>query len=368
METFLKNAKSALISSADTYSCIHVVIGNEACDLDSAISAISYAYFLDKIKSDEFTLIVPVLGIPKADFNLRTEIVYLLNKFKLVGSDNLTFRDEIDLAALYASSRLRLSLVDHHVLSSTDEEFADCVVEVIDHRPKEQCEMEGAKMTIESVGSCSTLVAEKLIACKKFKFNSVIAGLLHATILVDTICLNPEAKKTTDKDINVLTRLEDFMPKVERKQIFSEIQTAKMDITGLTNLEILRKDLKVVTSNSFVIAMSSVPVHLETFLHRSKIDSDLLKFLALQKADAAVILTVAPSTDDCIERQLAIYSTNPSLRDKIDRALRVDTPGPVLDLTPIRSVPSADFIAYRQGNIAASRKAILPIVKTVIST
>lgn len=30
----------------------HVVLGNEACDVDSMVCAVAYAYFLSKVRSD----------------------------------------------------------------------------------------------------------------------------------------------------------------------------------------------------------------------------------------------------------------------------------------------------------------------------
>jgi hypothetical protein len=38
-----------LQANVDAYDTVHVVIGNESCDLDSVISAISYAFYLNKV-------------------------------------------------------------------------------------------------------------------------------------------------------------------------------------------------------------------------------------------------------------------------------------------------------------------------------
>lgn len=35
---------------------VHVVIGHKSCDLDSLISAFTYAYFLDKVREKKFML------------------------------------------------------------------------------------------------------------------------------------------------------------------------------------------------------------------------------------------------------------------------------------------------------------------------
>ena len=58
---------------------------------------------------------VPVLNIPRAEFPLRLDNVFLL-KESGVPSEALVFRDEVDLAGLHRAKRLVLSLVDHNVL------------------------------------------------------------------------------------------------------------------------------------------------------------------------------------------------------------------------------------------------------------
>lgn len=63
---------------------------------------------------------------------------------------------------------------------------------------------------IEPVGSCSTLVAEKLLSLDVL--DSQISSLLIGTILLDTINLDPRAGRTTDKDKEIVKRLQDRYP------------------------------------------------------------------------------------------------------------------------------------------------------------
>ena len=60
--------------------------------------------------------------------------------------------------------------------------------------------------TIELVGSCSTLVAEKLLSLGVL--DSQMSSLLLGTILLDTINLDPNAGRTTDKDKEIVKRLQ----------------------------------------------------------------------------------------------------------------------------------------------------------------
>ena len=68
------------------------------------------------IKQD---VVVPVLNIPKADYNLRQDVVFIFDQLK-IDPDALIFLDDplLNLAALQASSRLKLTLVDHNVLAA----------------------------------------------------------------------------------------------------------------------------------------------------------------------------------------------------------------------------------------------------------
>lgn len=69
------------------------MLGNESCDLDSAVSALVFAYFLKehdyKLKSD--SIVIPILNINSDELALRTELCYA---FKEVGINNdyLVFR------------------------------------------------------------------------------------------------------------------------------------------------------------------------------------------------------------------------------------------------------------------------------------
>ena len=64
--------------------------------------------------------------------------------------------------------------------------------------------------TIELVGSCSTLVAEKLLPLGVL--DSQMTSLLLGTILLDTINLDPRAGRTTDKDKAIVKRLQEMYP------------------------------------------------------------------------------------------------------------------------------------------------------------
>lgn len=64
-------------------------MGNESCDLDSAISALSLAYFYSKVSTNEAvlplqienrSLVIPMLNIPRMYLPIKTEVTYFLKE------------------------------------------------------------------------------------------------------------------------------------------------------------------------------------------------------------------------------------------------------------------------------------------------
>lgn len=71
-----------------------LVVGNESCDLDSAFSAISLAYFyangkqrpadIEKLAHRRY---VPVLNIDRKELVLKTEVLHLMRKHNIDADD-----------------------------------------------------------------------------------------------------------------------------------------------------------------------------------------------------------------------------------------------------------------------------------------
>lgn len=119
------------------------------------------------------------MNIPKEDFLLRTEVVSFLSSQDL-DETLLIFRDDIDLSTLAAGSRLKLTLVDHNVLSREDADQLDpCIVQIIDHHDNGRVEEEGREIDIqlEPVGSCTTLVLADILKKSEELLDERIAAL-----------------------------------------------------------------------------------------------------------------------------------------------------------------------------------------------
>ncbi|XP_063001797.1 exopolyphosphatase PRUNE1 isoform X2 [Elgaria multicarinata webbii] len=340
---------------------VHVVLGNEACDLDSMVSALALAYFFAKSFPESKATFVPVLNIPRLDFPLRTESTFLLKQQQLPES-SLVFRDEIDLLSLHRAGLLALSLVDHHVLPSRDVVLEEAVVEVIDHRPLERERRPPCRVTAEPVGSCATLVTERILQGPVQVLDRLTAALLHGTIVLDCVNMAPEAGKVTPKDKHYASLLEAKFPDLPpRSVIFEALQKAKFDVSGLTTDQMLRKDLKVLSGKEATVALSAVYVDLQTFLQRPGLEQELSAFCRERRYDALLAMAISFNERNEPFRQLAVYSQRAELRAAVCQTLERSS-DPPLGLSPLES-PYATVAAYNQGNATASRKKVLPVVK-----
>ncbi|XP_009074696.1 PREDICTED: protein prune homolog, partial [Acanthisitta chloris] len=132
----------------------------------------------------------------------------------------------------------------------------------------------------------------------------------------------------------------------------------------LTTEQMLRKDLKVISSDELLLGISGIYVDLETFLLRPNLLQDLETFCQARGYSALVAMTVSFNERHEPSRQLGVYSQNQTLRGTVCRALEEATT-PSLHLQPLPS-PWSCVAAYAQGNALASRKKVLPILRAAL--
>ncbi|XP_024255155.1 exopolyphosphatase PRUNE1-like [Oncorhynchus tshawytscha] len=361
MEGFLQRCSAALKGSSEGSSGIHVVLGNEACDLDSMVSSLAFAYFLSTTSGSSCKTVVPVLNIPRAEFPLRLDNVFLL-KESGVPSEALVFRDEVDLAGLHRAKRLVLSLVDHNVLPSADIDLEEAVVEVIDHHHLERTPSTSCSVTNGIVGSCATLVTEYIHHKAPEVLDRQVAQLLYGAIVLDCVNMAPEAGKVTSKDSLLACLLESRFPDLPpRGALFQSLQSAKFDISGLSTEQILLKDMKAVSEGDLRLAVSTVYMTLDMFLQRKSLQRELCEFCHKHRFGAVVAMTISFNERSEPHRQLAVYSSSTLYREEVSQALE-KARNPSLCISPMSS-PFNDIKSYLQGNALASRKKVLPILK-----
>lgn len=129
------------------------------------------------------------------------------------------------------------------------------VIEVIDHRPLDvnasfpvEC-----KVNICEVGSCATLVADVIrTASIPESLTSYYDSLqlLQGAIILDTVNFSISAGKARPLDFEIMAAIEKIIPfnENQRKTLFSELVKARSNVDSLTALQLLSKDLKIITS------------------------------------------------------------------------------------------------------------------------
>ncbi|KAJ3114261.1 Exopolyphosphatase [Phlyctochytrium bullatum] len=400
---FLRHAKSVLASAATLTPApkLTLVIGNEAADLDSIVSAISYAFLKhcthQPAKPDEHREFVPVIHVPRKDLALRTDCTYAFSRSFPgvdVASSHFNFIDELDLDALNASNDLRLILTDHNRLAPSLSKYSDRVDGILDHHKDEQLHLNASPRVIEPVGSATSLIALEWQKSNHLteSLDSSLAVLMLAPILLDTINLEQKFGRCTDKDVEAskFLLLKSGIPENQiqtfSKDYFEDLQNAKFDCSGLSNEDLLKKDYKEVvvklpgTRGEIKFGISSVTWFLDAWAQREggNLDSVLAsikQFSSSQKLDIALVMLAFNHKDTTIgfQRELLVLVSPFMERDSGLAAKfisEMEAKGSELDLET-KKIPCKDLgselFAYVQRNGKMSRKLLLPVVERIVS-
>ncbi|KAH8396154.1 hypothetical protein KR222_004138, partial [Zaprionus bogoriensis] len=354
---------------------LHIVIGNESCDLDSAVSALTLAFIYAQRQQEQDY--VPVLNIPRMDYRLKTEVGHMFRKCA-IDEELLLFRDDLPVQL---PGDVGVILVDHHVSG-----LAKHVVQVLDHRPRDnnpdniqqipsQCELH-----IEpSVGSCATLVAERYFAAEEPR-SRCVEQLLHATIVLDTINFCERAKRFSARDLQMVEQLQRLLTdeppctvdeaeyKRRRGSLFEELVAARADISALSPSEVLRKDMKLLQSDQYKVPLAGLPMLARDFIERPDVEQAIRSFAG--DCNLLVILGMYVPPGGQTQRDIALITLTGQtlLLERVRLALlNCQTPG--LELRAHEERESTNFLGgcyLRQHNVQATRKHILPLVERVL--
>lgn len=187
-----------------------------------------------------------------------------MQAYKLGSIKNLLFRDEIPHDSFQCK---KFILVDHHVPSKSINH--DDILEVIDHRPIDITTRfpDDCKLNIKQVGSCASLVAKLIFLESNPEAYIDILKLLHGPIVLDTINFTEAADKARPLDIEVNQKMEELL-KIgahERNALYQSLIHARSDVASLNSLQLLSKDLKVISNQSkgITVAIPGYPILVE---------------------------------------------------------------------------------------------------------
>ncbi len=337
-----------------------IVIGNEAADLDSMVSAILYGLLASTCRAPGTPPVVPVVNCPRADFALRTEAVYLFATLG-VDVDALLFIDEIDLDALHQAGRLRLTLVDHNILSADQDEYADAVDAIIDHHPDGGLYGQAKPRKIEPVGSAATLVAEAMLRDRPALVDAVSATLLLGTILLDTVNLDPAAERVTAKDQAVAARLSEVAGS-DADGLFTTLEAEKFNVSALGTGDLLRKDYKAWDTPSGTYGMSTVLTSLEDWIAKDPgLVTGLDAFVRSRGLDCLLAMMAYTDGSGAFRRELAVYASDRVLAAELTAMLATSALG-LNRIRPAGMTDSEKAMFFTQGNTSMSRKRLQPLL------
>jgi exopolyphosphatase len=349
IQSYLCSIKSRL---AD---CRFVVIGNEAADLDSMVSSIAYGYLLTQQDSRRPAL--PVVCIPRADFILRREAVYLFQEAEIKLED-VIFLDEVKLDEILVNSRL--ILVDHNRLSENLKQYSDRVVAIIDHHKDEGFYPAAEPRIIQTIGSTATLIAKEFRKCN-VDVGRDMAILFAGTILLDTVNLDPAAHKATAADREVVAEMLPSCP-MSRQDLFEKTQLEKCNVHGLSTRDLLRKDYKEYQFGKSKCGIAVVALGVSKW---SEMDRDLAsafeEFVEYRKLDLLLVMNVSNNRD--FQRELIIFCKKEGRQERLLSYLQENG----LELTQLpcsdqKQIRNGVMRIYSQANVRISRKRLQPLL------
>lgn len=334
---------------------VRVVMGNEAADLDSMVSAVMYAWYLGEC--DAALASLPLIPIPREDFRLRTEARYLFDAADLPESE-LVFAEDLELAALHAAGRLDLVLVDHNRPGKAFAAFADAVSAIVDHHADEHL-FPQAEQIIEPVGSCATLVAERILRDLPQALAPEAARLLLGTILLDTVNLDEQAGRVTVKDREIAQRLIVVCGE-EPNRLFQRVQFEKFNVAALGTADLLRKDYKDYRAGNVSYGVSSVLLPIADWTQK---DPGLVEGLDeySRRCGLDVLIAMNAYTTPQFCRELVVFARSAEQQQKLVAFLCASDLG-LFPLTAGTPTASEQVAFFRQHNASYSRKKLQPML------
>ncbi|CUM45583.1 uncharacterized protein AC631_03741 [Debaryomyces fabryi] len=407
LRSYLVTLKKQLESNS-IKTPLRFVTGNQSADLDSVISAITFAYF--NYKRDE-SLLIPLINISRNDFKLRRDIVTLLNSYSIT-EDSLYFIE--DFKRITASDApIELTLVDHcnvqgDIFTEYISEGKLEVVGIIDHHQDESVFLNANPRIIHSNGSCSSLVfnywydqfSNKDIFYEK---NNEVVPLLLGSLLIDTsnmtqkveggdVIAFSEYQNILQKNENLLKGLNEYAcqstDNIEKllKGYYKQIKKAKKDMKGFSFYDILKKDYKQFkfiskSDVSTTVGFSSIGKSFYWLFSNYSKEEISETFNKIMKDLNLDLLVMTPSytrqENDQYAREFGYTFNSKNSRKEIllqlaelakdELKLNSDTYKlENFDNYLANLANNQEFKVYNQNNLAASRKQIVPVVKNIL--
>ena len=353
LKNFLKKAKSTINNIEQ------VVVGNESADLDSIISANLLAFAYCKMGEQN---IIPLINCKRQDYKLRTESYGLLKRYDIDEND-LIFIDDINSSLISNPGNLKVIIVDHNKLPDNLRAWDNNVVSVFDHHQDIKMYKNASPRIFETVGSCSTLVAQFILNNKAELFkNEELAILSISPILVDTVNLDQEQGRVTDLDVEISNKIKEYTS-ADLEKLYNDLQFMKSDVSALSSIDLLRKDYKQWASEKLTYGMASVPLSIADWLNK---DTDIAAacetYMKDNSLDMLIVMTAYVA--DGFKRELILLSNNINISKDLINLFNIKG----LDLSSYKTELKSEneISVFNQGGLGFSRKKIQPVIESYI--
>lgn len=399
-------------------TAIQLVMGNEAGDADSIVSALSLAH-VTNLSRNSSSLHVPIVSIPRLDLPLRRDAVLLLDMAG-ISTNELIFVDDEIVNGLLDSSDTAITLVDHNRIRSSLSHLSDKVSAILDHHEDVKSH---DKVTIDSgnrviafedgiatVASTCTLVAEKLLQStgQSIAIDRSLGLVLLGVILLDSVNMLPEAGKGTARDETAIqnllkqtdwsatakrtpsfiddTAVDKIFPngrgtQPDRTALFNALSGAKFDAKfwhEMSAIDCLRIDYKKfpVAGSSCVqsIGISTVLIDIKSVLEKPNFHHVMGKYVASENVDIFGVMSMYEDDKGSWKRELLLTGNDANLVDSFAEYLLSHADSSFLQITEQTFCTDQDKSSgmrtriFSQGNVKGSRKQVAPVLLNYAST
>ncbi|KAH9747561.1 DHHA2 domain-containing protein [Citrus sinensis] len=323
LNSYLKARKDE-VSAGVPGRLLHVVIGQDVCDVGSLASTFMYAFYLNLVQENELFCTVPVINMKRADLNTRAELKWLLGSCQ-IDLSSLIFVDEIDLSYYDLFGSLKLVLINGHKLPTRQEALKDAVVEIFNCRKGESVYPCVETVTVGEDCSCCTVVAENFaLTSPQILAGQGFSRILLAGILLDTG--NLTNTQCTSKDKYMATLLINGAGRFGCNGLYQILRYLMYDVSDLKVVDILRKDFKKwktagkqdnVASRSVLVShigMSSIGISTQQLLaHEDASILEIKYFQQLEKVRLLMIVSGYYDSEKNFKREILVSAESVEL-------------------------------------------------------
>ncbi|CCF56990.1 hypothetical protein KAFR_0B06930 [Kazachstania africana CBS 2517] len=370
LKDFLRALKTSHVPSLLKESnSLKIVCGNEAADFDSIASAISYSYLN---YANDNSIVLPVISIPKNDLLLRRDVIFVLDKLNIT-TDLLFFLEDLYFWKSECHKSVAAVLVDHNDVMNGMKSLIDDVIGIIDHHEDQKLYLDVNPRTIETCGSCTSLVFRYWYYDLHHDLTQMVEVIILClgAAIIDT---NNFQYKVESKDLEMLKLYQEAMPNFEKDSFFYQLKHAKNNIYGLSVRDILRKDYKqfdFISSMDYgkenvTVGVASIVKPLQWLQEQHpELLQACIQFKGEYSLDVLVLMT-SFSEDSQFKREIAFISDEQELQSELISKISEE-----LKLEPVSVVASnttSKFKRFNQLNLAASRKQVVPVLKDAFAS